>query len=151
LKKVSIFLAGTKKSSYHCAMNNTNNTEKMNNNNPFINQNDSIIESIFASTTHEARNKTNLFFELLHENKEAKKAVRQYRRWNDSEETNRFDCFEVLGFTKSGRIKVKMTIEGIKTTGESFQIEIKKTIEHRAAFQMILDFSTSYGLYTFTK
>jgi hypothetical protein len=133
-------------------MNNTNNPEKMeSNNNPFISQNDSIIESIFASTTFEARQKTNLFFELLHDNKEAKKVVREYRRWNDSEETSRFDCVEVLGFTKSGRIRIKQTIEGIKTTGESFQIEIKKTIEHRAALDLICEFSTSYGLYTFTK
>lgn len=130
-----------------------NNTLKAmnNNNNPFINQNDSIVESVFGEFANDARMKTDLFFHLFHENKEVKKVVREYSRWNDSEGTLRFDCFEVLGFTKSGRIRIKQTIEGIKTTGEPFLIEMKKTIEHRAALDLIRDFSTNSGLFIFTK
>jgi len=117
--------------------------------NPFLNENESILESFFHQSSY--RGRSQYFYDILHQGNSFKKIICEFRLWNDSESMKRYNCFEVLGFTKSGRIKLKITHEGVTTEGKSFHYSMEKTITHNSALNSIIEFSQLSGIYSIVK
>lgn len=79
------------------------------------------------------------------------KIIKQFRLCNDSENATRFNLFEVLGHTKSGRVRIKMLIEAPSLTPINEWVVIQKTIEFGNALEMVREFCQSSGMYSIVK
>jgi hypothetical protein len=119
--------------------------------NPFINLNDEITKIIEKESMY---SDCGSYFgsDVLFDNPDGPtKIVHQFRLCNDSENAKRFNSFEVLGHTKSGRVRIKMMIEIPSLTPINEWVVINKTIEFGNALEMVREFCQSSGIYSIVK
>lgn len=119
--------------------------------NPFIKFNDEIVNLIDKTSMYSnvgAYFGSDVLFEIPNA---PTKIVRQFRLSNDAINATRFNSFEVLGHTKSGRVRIKIMIEAPSLTPINEWVVIQKTIEFGNALEMVREFCQPSGIYSIIK
>lgn len=121
--------------------------------NPFIKFNDEIVNVIDKQTSFDSNVGSYFASDVLHTWKPdaPTKIVHQFQLCNDAEHAKRFNSFEVLGQTKSGRVRIKMMIEAPSLTPINEWVVINKTITFSNALEMVREFCQSSGIYSIVK
>lgn len=122
--------------------------------NPFITESTIIVKTIELNRSERGYS-TTFAWDVLHswDENAPTQVVCEFRTCNDADDVRRYNSFKVLGYTKSGRVRIEMKfalpIEEVIT--DRF-CEVKKTISHKNALEILSNhFCLTSGTYHIIK